>query len=186
MDTRTGTVVALCISPKGGVPKYPQEEVIVSWGFPGDFHSGPTRISRRTRQLVFNDRQLSIVAQELYDQLGVELGVTLKAGDFAENITTKGLGDLSDLAEGDLLIIDGVDGVVLLRVTEQNIPCDNLLKYHELMMEKSYGKRGVLAVVHAGAGVYLRPGARIHVVKAEDAPAQLQEGFAELLDRYRE
>lgn len=162
-----GQIIALCTSPTGGVPKYPQPRVTVCNGFEDDFHAGLKRISRRTRLPIFNDRQISIVAQEVYDALNAELGTTLIPGDFAENITTTGLGDLSHLEPGDMLLIPAKPAVVLLCVTEQNIPCGNLLKYHPLMTEKCSGRRGVLAIVQEGNGVRLEPGCPISIVQHE-------------------
>lgn len=159
---KRGKVIALCISAQGNVPKYPQGEVEVGpSGFVGDFHAGETRISRRTGQPKFNDRQLSLVVKEILDNLNAELGITLKPGDFGENITTEGLGDLSDIPDGARLRIGGI---VALQVTEQNAPCKNLMIYHRLVVKKSYGRRGIMAFVCEGAGAVLKPGMEIEVI----------------------
>lgn len=158
---RSGTVVSVCISAQGNVSKYPQPEVVVeAYGFAGDIHAGETRISRKTGQSKANDRQISLVAEEVLDDLNRELGTTLKPGDFGENITTRGLGDLSQIPDGAVLTIGDA---VRLRVTEQNNPCKNLSVYHRLMVKKSYDRRGILAVVLSGAGATLRPGTPIFV-----------------------
>ncbi|TSC71587.1 MAG: putative MOSC domain [Parcubacteria group bacterium Gr01-1014_38] len=157
-----GKVVAVCLSDKENVPKYPQPEAEIGpYGIVGDFHAGPTRISRRTGQPKFNDRQISLVAQEALDALNAELGITLKPGDLGENITTEGLGDLSDAQPGTRLRIGPS---VILEVTEQNDPCKNLLVYHKLLVKKSYGKRGILAIVREGAEAKLRPGDSIVIL----------------------
>lgn len=159
---KIGKVVALCISSKGNVPKFAQQEVEVGqFGFVGDVHAGETRTSRSTKQPKPNDRQISLVALEVLDDLNQELGTKLKPGDFGENITTEGLGDLSDIPDGALIRIGDA---VLLMVTEQNKPCDNLTVYHQLMVKKSYGRRGILAIVKQGAGAKLQPGAAIEVL----------------------
>ncbi|OGZ44866.1 MAG: hypothetical protein A3J54_00380 [Candidatus Ryanbacteria bacterium RIFCSPHIGHO2_02_FULL_45_13b] len=133
-------------------------------GFIGDTHAGEKRISRRTGKLKWNDRQISLVGKEAIDYLNKHLSLSLKPGDLAENITTEGLGDLSNLREGHILIVGGVVFVV----TEQNDPCSNLALYHKLLVKESYGRRGVLAVVERGAGVLLRPGMTIDLIdKAE-------------------
>lgn len=158
-----GRVVAVCISSEGNVPKHPQDEVRVEqYGFAGDHHAGPTRISRRTKNPTCNDRQLSLVAREVLESLHVELGVSLKPGALGENITTEGLGDLSDITNGTLLRIG--DSLVI-KVTEQNNPCHNLSTYHRLLVKTIHGRRGLLAVVWSGAGSIIRPGDRIYVLE---------------------
>lgn len=162
-----GKVIAVCLSHKANVPKYPQPEVEVGpYGIVGDVHAGPARISRRTGQPKFNDRQVSLVGKEAIDALNAELGITLNPGDLGENITTEGLGDLSAIAPGTLL---RVGHAVLLEVTEQNDPCSNLSVYHKLLVKKSHGRRGILAVVKEGTGAKLRPGDPIEVIERRDA-----------------
>ena len=157
----SGTIVAVCTSSQGNVPKYPQSEVEVGpYGFVGDVHAGETRMSRKTGQPKANDRQVSLVAEEVLADLNRELGTALKPGDFGENITVRGIGDLSDVPDGAVLAIGDA---VRLRVTEQNNPCNNLSVYHRLMVKKSFGRRGILTVVVAGAGAKLRPGMSILV-----------------------
>lgn len=152
---RFGTIAAVCISAEGNVPKYPQTEVVVGeYGFIGDIHAGPTRISRRTGQPKFNDRQVSFVAQEVLDTLNEKLGILLRPGDLGENVTTQGLGDLSNLMPGTRIIA----GDALFEVTEQNDPCKNLMRYHRLLVKESYGRRGILAIVVQGTDIPLRPG----------------------------
>ncbi|MDA2922395.1 MOSC domain-containing protein, partial [Patescibacteria group bacterium AH-259-L07] len=159
---KKGKIAAVCISSKGNVPKYPQEEVQVEqYGFVEDAHAGETRMSHRTKQKKFNDRQISLVAQEVLDSLNQELEISLKPGDLAENITTEGLGDLSDISNRSLLQIG--DSVVL-EVTEQNNPCKNILIYHRLLVKKIYGRRGIFAVVKQGVGLRIRPGDIIQVL----------------------
>ena len=166
MANIAGTIIALCISSKGGVPKYPQEKIEVGqYGFIGDFHAGSTRISRKTGKSKINDRQITLVAQEALDIVNIELGISLKPGDLGENITTIGLGNLSGINGGVLLLAEGVEGMVLFRVVEQNDPCSNLSIYHKQLPKKTMGKRGVLAIVSQGAGVHLRPGAKICIVE---------------------
>ncbi|RJQ36136.1 MOSC domain-containing protein [Candidatus Parcubacteria bacterium] len=157
---RIGKVIAVCLSKQGNVPKYPQARVIVDQGFTGDFHAGATRISRTTGQPKLNDRQLSLVADEVLDALEEELGIFLPAGSFGENITTLGLGNLADIPNGAIIAIGDA---VRLRVMAQNTPCANLNIYHPQMVRHSYGRRGILATVLAGNGAELRPDMPIRV-----------------------
>lgn len=158
---KTGKVITVCISSQPNIPKYVQEEIEVGeYGFVGDIHAGPTRISRRTGKPKFNERQVSIVAQEDLDFLSAELWIALKPGDLGENITTQGLGSLLSLVPGMCLFIGKY---VILEVTEQNDPCQNINQYHRLLVKTSYQtrRRGVLAIVRTGTGSKIRPGDKI-------------------------
>jgi MOSC domain-containing protein YiiM len=156
-----GTVLAVCLSPQGGIPKFPQPEVVVTpYGIEGDCHSGPLRMNRHG-EAVPNRRQVSVCAQEVYDDLGARLGVRVPPGGFGENILVQGLGDLSDLRPGDVLRFGGG---VEVEVTAQNVPCANLSVYHPLVPKVVYGRRGIVGVVRA-PGV-LRPGEAVTVVRA--------------------
>jgi len=156
-----GKVIAVCTSGIGNVPKYPQNQVLVSqYGFASDVHAGPTRISHRTQSEKFNDHQVSLVAQEALDYINKELGISLRPGHLGENITTEGLGDLSAIPDGTLLEIGGV----VLEVTEQNQPCKNLLVYHPLLVKTAYGRRGLFAVVKEGEGLIIRPHLPIEIL----------------------
>ena len=142
--TPTGTVVAVCLRKEGGVPKHPQPEVTVGeYGIEGDWHSGPMR-TRSNGETVPNTRHVSLVAKEVFDDLNRELGTDIPHGGFGENILVEGMGDLANIAEGDVLrFSSGVE----LEVTAQNDPCKNLMVYHNQIPKLSYGRRGLLAVV---------------------------------------
>jgi len=158
----TGTVLAVCLSPRGGIPKYPQEQVSVGpHGVEGDYHCGAFRVSSRTGQRLPNLRQVSVCAQEVYDELETTLGVRIPPGGFSENVLVQGLGDLSDLQPGDLLRFSS--GVVL-EVTGQNVPCANLMVYHPLVPRLVYDRRGVVAIVRTPGA--LRAGDTVEVVPA--------------------
>jgi len=82
-----GKVVSLSISETKGQRKgaVPQAELRKNFGIVGDAHAG-------------GKRQVSFLAQESIDKMR-EKGLVLKPGDFAENITTKGV-DLTVLSIG--------------------------------------------------------------------------------------
>jgi MOSC domain-containing protein YiiM len=153
----SGVVVAVCVGGPDELFKTPVrgEVVVDEHGLRGDRHAGPTRMSRRQRKPVPNDRQISIVAQEALDDLARELDVTLEPGDFGENVCVRGFGDLSDVTPGTRFVTSR--GVVF-HVTEQNEPCSNLMRYHRQMVKASYGRRGVIATVEAGAGLAIAAG----------------------------
>ena len=75
-------ILAVCISEKKGEQKHPvaQAELKENWGIVGDAHAGNWH------------RQVSLLGQESVDKLQSKIThVTLKPGDFAENILVKGI-----------------------------------------------------------------------------------------------
>ena len=160
-----GTVVAVSISSTGGVPKYPQESVTIGdLGVAGDYHSGPINRHRRDHRCRLrnqglhqktepNSRQITLVAQEVLEEVSTQLGIKLKPGDLGENILVSGLDDLRQLRKGDRLML-GTD--VVVEITAQNNPCNVLSVYHPAMVKETTGKRGVTAIVVRTGSV--RPG----------------------------
>src|SRR2546425_1105148 len=129
-----GKVFAVCVSQGGGIPKYPRPEVGVGeYGIIGDAHYGQTKLNTETGEIQANLRQVSIISLEVLLYLHTVLGISLKPGYLGENITTQGLGDLSDLSENSLLRIGPS---VLLRVTGQNRPCRKLSVYHPQIIKE--------------------------------------------------
>lgn len=163
--TARGAVVAVCLSEQGGVPKHPQPNIAVGQhGVEGDYHAGPTRISRRTGQQTPNDRQVSIVAAEALEGIGAELGITIAPGGLGENILVRGLGDLGDVPVGAQLAFSGG---VHLQVTAQNAPCSNLMVHHPLVPKAALGRRGLLAIVTRTGLV--SPGDAVSLVNGDSA-----------------
>lgn len=164
--SKVGMVIAACTSLDEGVPKYPQVSVrIAEFGFEGDFHCKPMRrsFSKPGTEKPNVDRHITIVAQEALTYANEALGheVTLTSGDLAENITTSGLGDLSDIPPGAVVKINGVPS---FEVVEQNEPCGNLRRYHKRLAKVIYGKRGLLCRVIGNIGGTVRTGDRIEIV----------------------
>lgn len=87
-------VLSLNVSEKKGVRKKPVEEVMLrtEYGIEGDAHASSEW-----------HRQVSILAQESIKKMQ-DLGLKVKAGDFAENITTEGI-DVVSLPLGTRLKI---------------------------------------------------------------------------------
>ena len=159
MSAGRATVVAVCLSDKGGVPKYPQDSVTVGpHGIEGDYHAGPTR-TNSDGETTPNHRQVTVVAAEAVEAAARELSVEIPPGGLGENILVRGLGELGDIAPGRRVVFgSGVE----LEVTEQNNPCANLSIYHPQVPKKLYGRRGILAVV-VKTGTLL-PGDSVSVV----------------------
>lgn len=140
-------VVSVCISEKKGTKKHPVAEISLRphHGIVGDAHAGDWH------------RQVSLLANESVDRMRKE-GLTLAAGDFAENILTEGL-TLRTLPVGTVLRA----GEVRLEVTQIGKECHN-----DCAIKKAVGKcvmptEGIFAVV-VKEGV-VRPGDEIEVLK---------------------
>ena len=96
---KAGKILAISISDKKGVRKNNVDSATLKedFGIVGDAHAGT------------KNRQVSLLAQESIAKMKAK-GLKVKAGDFADNITTEGL-DLLSLKIGDRLKIN--DEVVL-------------------------------------------------------------------------
>ena len=106
MDMK-GTVRAVCTSERKGTPKKDvgQGELQVDWGLVGDAHAGPWH------------RQVSLLAWESIEKMRAK-GLKVRAGSFAENITTEGL-ELYTLPIGTRMRI----GTALAEVTQIGKVC---------------------------------------------------------------
>jgi len=110
MDDRepiTFTVEALCISREKGTVKTPVSEIAVTKsGFDGDAHAGSWH------------RQVSLLAAEDIEAFAAEIDRTFQWGEFAENITTRGI-DLGRVAVLDRVRI----GDVVMEITQIGKAC---------------------------------------------------------------
>lgn len=147
----TGCVLAIAYSVelinKVGKQTHDSAE-IARWGIPGDKHYGETRLSRG--QIVPNNRTITVAGVEGEREACAQLGIPLiPAGGLGENLLTEGLGNLSELAEGDEIhVLSGEnEPKVILLVHKQNDPCVSTLLYHKQMAKALMGKRGVLCTV---------------------------------------
>jgi MOSC domain-containing protein YiiM len=105
--SQEGQVLAVCTSEKKGTRKQRvgQVELRPNWGIVGDAHAADWH------------RQVSLLAWESIEKMRA-LGLNVRAGSFAENITTTGL-SLVDLPVGTELRI----GEALARVTQIGKVC---------------------------------------------------------------
>ncbi len=145
------TIVATCISRNKGERKTPVEQVELrpGHGIVGDAHAGDWH------------RQVSLLAEESIDKMRA-LGLDVDKGDFAENLTTRGI-DLVGLPVGARLQI----GTVLLEVTQIGKECHNRCAIYYQAGDCVMPKEGIFARVLAG-GV-IRPGDGIRRI-ASDQP----------------
>lgn len=139
------SVVAVSISEKKGTRKKPQEsiELVVGHGVAGDAHAGNWH------------RMVSLLPEESVDVMR-EMLPNLAAGDFAENILTRGL-SLKELPVGTVLTV----GECELVVTQIGKKCHNDCEIHRLTGKCVMPTDGIFAVVTRGGTV--RPGDPIHV-----------------------
>ena len=139
-------VIAVCISKNKGERKTPVAlvELREEHGIVGDAHAGDWH------------RQVSLLAQESIEKMQ-RMGLDVDAGDFAENITTKGI-DLPSLPIGTRLTVGGV----LIEVTQIGKECHTRCAIYHQAGDCVMPKEGIFArVLHGGV---VKPGDLIEVV----------------------
>lgn len=131
-----GTVQAVNISDRKGEKKHEVTEIVLreAYGVENDAHGG-------------SERQVSLLAFERIEDMKKDLA-TLKAGDFAENITTTGIA-ASDLIPGMRVEV----GEALLEITQIGKTC-----HHGCSIRREVGycimpKEGVFGKVIRGGSV---------------------------------
>ena len=141
-----GTVVAVCISDRKGERKRSVLAVDLreNFGIVGDAHAGE------------GHRQVSLLAEESIDAMRRK-GLSLSAGDFAENITTRGI-DLPPLPVGARLAV----GDVLLEVTQIGKECHTRCAIYHQAGDCVMPREGIFARVIKGGRVV--PGDAVSVV----------------------
>jgi len=136
-----GQIVAVCLSEKKGTRKknVGQAELKERHGLVGDAHAGPWH------------RQVSLLAEE---------SINKARGDFAENLTTKGI-DLVHLPIGTRLLV-GND--VLLEVTQIGKVCHTRCAIYRLVGDCIMPREGIFARVIRGGSVKVGDTIRVHNV----------------------
>jgi MOSC domain-containing protein YiiM len=142
----TAEVVAVCISINKGERKTPvaQVELQENHGIVGDAHAGEWH------------RQVSLLALESIEKMQ-RMGLDVDAGDFAENLTTRGI-DLPSLPIGTRLAV----GDVLIEVTQIGKECHTRCAIFNQAGDCVMPKEGIFARVLRGGVV--KPGDRIEVL----------------------
>ncbi len=138
-----GKVLAVNVSLNKGERKTPAPEVTLreNHGIEGDAHAGDWH------------RQVSLLAQESIAKMQA-LGLDVKEGDFAENITTEGV-DLVNLPIGSKIEL----GETLLEVTQIGKECHTRCAIYYQAGDCVMPKEGIFAKVLTGGVV--RPGDRV-------------------------
>lgn len=147
-----GRVVSINISEEKGTKKSPAEEaeLVCESGLLGDAHAGPWH------------RQVSLLAEESVDKIRLP-GLTLRPGDFAENITTRGI-DLHSLPVGTRLQI----GAAIVEVTQIGKECHLGCEIRRLVGDCVMPREGIFArVLKPGT---IRPGDSIEIIPQGPEP----------------
>lgn len=132
-----GTVLATCISEQKGTRKHPVPSVTLKehHGIVGDSHAANWH------------RQISLLADESVDKMRAK-GAVLNAGDFAENILTKGI-DLKSLPIGTRLQI----GETEIEVTQIGKECHHDCEIRRLTGQCVMPTEGIFAIVIKGGKI---------------------------------
>ena len=144
---RIGKIVAVSISDKKGMKKKNVEsaELKSDFGIVGDAHAGT------------KNRQVSLLAAESIDKMKAK-GLKVKPGDFAENITIRGI-DLLSLKIGDRLKA-GQDAI--LEITQIGKVCHTRCSIYYQAGDCVMPKEGIFGRVVNGGVV--RPEDGVEVV----------------------
>jgi MOSC domain-containing protein YiiM len=164
-------VAAVSLAAQHGFAKQPQRSIrlLTGLGVEGDAHCGVTtqhlyRVRRDPTQP--NLCQVHLLAEEQREGFAQQ-GFVLSAGDFGENILTRGL-DLHTLPPGTLLRL-GDEGIV--EVTGERTPCSQIDGAHHGLQALCWGPRdaegkrarraGIMGIVQRGGEV--KPGDAIRI-----------------------
>ncbi|MBW6507958.1 MAG: MOSC domain-containing protein [Desulfuromonadales bacterium] len=141
-----GEIIAVCVSTAKGDRKTPVDKVLLreNHGIVGDVHAGDWH------------RQVSLLAKESIDKMR-KMGLDVDNGDFAENITTRGV-NLPALPIGTRLQI----GETLLEVTQIGKECHTRCAIYYQAGDCVMPKEGIFArVLHGGE---ITPGSQLRVL----------------------
>ena len=135
--TKSFRIVSLNVSKEKGTVKVPVPRMILvkGLGIEGDAHAGPGL------------RQVSLLADEDIDTMREKLD-TIAPGDFAENITTRGI-DLASLPVGTRLRI----GDAVLEISQIGKECHSGCAIREKTGDCVMPRRGVFAAVVEGGEI---------------------------------
>ncbi len=147
-----GEIVSINISDKKGVKKKGVDEalLVADHGLEKDAHAGDWH------------RQVSLLASESIDKMR-DKGLTLDAGDFAENITTRDI-DLVSLPVGTRV---RVGGEILLEISQIGKECHERCAIYYQAGDCVMPREGVFAKVLKGGLV--KKGDGLEVLQSEEA-----------------
>jgi MOSC domain-containing protein YiiM len=150
------TVIAVCQSEKKGTKKTPVAEVIIKedYGVVGDAHAD-----------CLTHRQVSLLAIESIDKMRSKGFDFLQPGDFAENITTRGI-DLVALPISTRLT---VGKEVILEMTQIGKECHAACAIRQQVGDCIMPREGIFARVIRGGRVKAGDSIKITENKAKKA-----------------
>jgi len=130
--TIKGTIKAISVSKDRGTRKtnVPRAELKVDFGIVGDAHAGDWH------------RQVSLLAIESIAKM-IAMGVKVSPGDFAENITTEGIG-LLELGIGERLKLGGE---VEIEISQHGKACHGGCEIFEQVGDCIMPREGIFAKV---------------------------------------
>lgn len=146
----TGTVTAISISRRKGIPKtnVPSAMLVPDHGLEGDAHAGNWH------------RQVSLLAIESIEKMRAK-GLNVRPGAFAENITTEFI-DIPHLHVGDRLRIADAE----LEITQIGKECHSRCAIFKAAGDCVMPREGIFGRVITGG--LIRPGDPVRVVRAAD------------------
>ncbi len=135
--TKNFEILSLNVSKEKGMPKTPVPRMVLveDRGIEGDAHAGP------------GNRQVSLLADEDIETMREKLD-SLVPGDFAENITTRGI-DLPSLPLGTRLYVGGA----VLEISQIGKECHSGCAIREKTGDCVMPRRGVFARVVEGGEI---------------------------------
>ena len=140
MTGKPFSILSINISQEKGVQKEPAETgiLVTNHGLKGDAHAGPWH------------RQVSFLADEDVDTMRGR-GVELSAGNFAENITTRGI-LVGELPVGTRIYIDDA----ILEITQIGKECHHGCAIFKAVGDCVMPRKGVFAKVVCGGTISTR------------------------------
>lgn len=144
-----GRIIAVCTSEKKGTSKYCIDDGLFqeNYGLDGDAHASSD-----------THRQVSLLAQASIDKMKL-LGLDLKPGDFAENLTVEGM-ELCTLPVGTYLT---AGKEVVLQVSQIGKECHTGCAIFQKVGKCIMPKEGIFARVICGG--HIRAGDELQIKK---------------------
>lgn len=142
-------VLAVCKSKNKGTVKRPVEKGYLkeNYGLKGDSHAGKWH------------RQLSLLDNSSIDKMRGK-GYELQFGDFAENITTEGLKNLSELPLGSRLRINND---IIIEITQIGKKCHHDCEILEAIGDCVMPREGIFTKVISGGEI--KAGDKIEILE---------------------
>lgn len=162
-----GKIVAVCISKKKHTRKEPVAQCLVEpdYGVKGDAHADSA-----------THRQVSLLAEESIEKMRA-LGLDVGPGDFAENLTTRGIDLLTAPTGARLKVGEGVE----LEITQIGKVCHTRCAIYHQVGQCVMPTEGVFA--RAVMGGVVKPGDSIEFVSHEQRDDQGSDTGAGLQDQ---